>query len=117
MTSSIAHFGFSPKARAAGAAPTGRTLQRPGNSSTDFPGPRCREKGCVFPAGLGMAGRCLHHDRQLHEPVLFNSRQPTQLLLDRAKFGLPNSEPDDSRAADRRRQTQQRELFLLEEAA
>jgi hypothetical protein len=64
-----------------------------------------------------MAGRCLHHDRQLHEPVLFNSRQPTQLLLDRAKFGLPNSEPDDSRAADRRRQTQQRELFLLEEAA
>jgi hypothetical protein len=36
------------------------------------------------------------------------------LLLDRAKFGLPDHEPDDSRARDRRRFAMLREARLEE---
>jgi hypothetical protein len=38
------------------------------------------------------------------------------LLLDRARFDVPDSEPDDTRAHDRRRLAAAREAFL-EEAA
>jgi hypothetical protein len=72
---------------------------------------RCSVKGCVFPAASG-EGNCVQHDRQRQEPSLFSSRQPSMLLLDRAKFGSLDSEPDDSRANDRRRLAKIRENFL-----
>jgi hypothetical protein len=39
------------------------------------------------------------------------------LLLDQAKFGLPDSEPDDARLRDRHRLAAERIKFLLEDAA
>ena len=73
---------------------------------------RCIERGCIYPAGPGESGRCLQHQRQQHEPALFHSRQPSMILLDCAKFGLPEEEPEDSRFRDRRRLLAQREAFL-----
>ncbi len=72
---------------------------------------RCSVKGCVFPA-TSAEGTCVQHDRQRQEPSLFSSQQPSTLLLDRAKFGVPDSEPDNSRANDRRRLARIRENFL-----
>jgi hypothetical protein len=72
---------------------------------------RCSVKGCVFPAASG-EGNCVQHDRQRQEPSLFSSRQPSMLLLDRAKFGSLDAEPEDSRANDRRRMAKIRENFL-----
>jgi len=80
------------------------------------PTPRCCEKGCIFPATGSGTGRCLQHDLEELEPALFNSCQPTMLLLDRAKFGLPDPEADYSRARDRRRLAALREEFLDEVA-
>ncbi len=74
--------------------------------------PRCCEKGCVFPASPDGSGRCVQHDRQSREPVLFSSLQPTRILLDRAKFGLPEVEVDTSRAQDRRKLADMRQAFL-----
>jgi hypothetical protein len=73
---------------------------------------RCRVKGCVFPAAPGDTGMCLQHARQSQEPSLFRSHQPSMLLLDRAKFGLPDSDADNSRSSDRRRMAKLRENFL-----
>ncbi|HEX5481175.1 MAG TPA: hypothetical protein VFZ08_00960 [Terriglobia bacterium] len=73
--------------------------------------PRCSEKGCVFPATPGAAGMCLHHYRQTQEPILFSSHQPTRVVLDRGRFGVPE-EVDASRAKDRRRLAEIREAFL-----
>jgi len=73
---------------------------------------RCIEKGCVYPAGPGENGRCLQHQREQHEPALFHSCQPSMTLLDCAKFGLSEEEPEDSRFRDRRRLAAQREAFL-----
>src|SRR5208337_374902 len=73
---------------------------------------RCGERGCIYPAGPGESGRCLQHQRQQREPALFHSRQPSMILLDCAKFGLPEEEPEDSRFRDRRRLAAQREAFL-----
>jgi len=73
---------------------------------------RCAERGCIYPAGPGESGRCLQHQRQHREPALFHSRQPSTILLDCAKFGLPEEEPEDSRFRDRRRLAAQREAFL-----
>jgi hypothetical protein len=39
------------------------------------------------------------------------------LLLEQAKFGLPDSEPEDERLRDRHRLAEQRMRFLLGEAA
>lgn len=55
---------------------------------------------------------CLHHDRELREPNLFSSRQPTRLVLEHAKFGIPEVEVDTSRARDRRRMLRIREAFF-----
>lgn len=73
--------------------------------------PRCSERGCVFPATPGAAGMCLHHYRQAQEPILFSSHQPTRVVLDRGRFGVPE-EVDASRAKDRRRLAEIREAFL-----
>jgi len=77
---------------------------------------RCREKGCIFPATRLSPGKCLLHYLEEREPALFLSCQPTMLLLDQAKFGLPEVEGDDWRARDRRRLAALREEFLEEVA-
>jgi hypothetical protein len=91
-----------------------------GASSRDRPAQsapsRCREKGCIFPATPLSPGKCLLHYLEECEPALFLSCQPTTLLLDRAKFGLPDIEGDDWRARDRRRLAALREKFLEEVA-
>lgn len=73
---------------------------------------KCSEKSCVFPASPDGSGRCRQHDRQSREPNLFSSFQPTRLVLDRAKFGLPEAEVDTSRVQDRRKLADMRQAFL-----
>jgi len=87
---------------------------RPDLAGIDAAAQRCSEKGCVFPAAGGGTGRCRQHQRQHCEPALFSSLQPSTLLLDRAKFGLPDSdsEPPVSRSSDRRRLTKLWQAFL-----
>jgi hypothetical protein len=77
---------------------------------TESASTRCQEKACVFPAARG--GRCLQHDRQTREPFLFSSHQPTRVVLDQGKFGVPEEEIDTSRAQDRRKLAALRETFL-----
>jgi hypothetical protein len=79
--------------------------------------PRCCRKACVFPAQPGGRGECAFHRREWLEPDCFQSQQPSFLLLDQAKFGLPDSEPDDSRFRDRHRLAAERVRFILEDAA
>jgi len=78
---------------------------------------RCRHKACVFPAQPGTHGECVYHHRQLVEPGCFQSLQPSSLLLDQAKFGLPDKEPDDGRVQDRNRLAAERVRFMLGESA
>ncbi len=77
--------------------------------------PRCCQKGCVFPARADADGECAYHRRQSLDPVCFQSQQPTFLLLDQAKFGLPDSEPDDGRVRDRHRLASERVRLMLGE--
>jgi hypothetical protein len=79
--------------------------------------PRCCQKGCVFPAQPGGRGECAYHRCQSLEPLYFQSQQPSFLLLDQAKFGLPDSEPDDGRVQDRHRLAEERVRFMLDDAA
>lgn len=82
-----------------------------------LPGPgRCVVKGCVFPGTSSGQGWCNYHQLQYQEPGFFESLQPSLALLGQARYGLPDSEPDDSRRRDRRRQVSEREAFLLEAA-
>ena len=78
---------------------------------------RCRQKACVFPAQLSGCGECAYHRRQSLEPDFFQSMQPSSLLLDQAKFGLPDSEPEDGRVRDRHRLAAERVRFILGDAA
>ena len=79
---------------------------------------RCAEKGCVFPAAPGGNGRCLNHRRELDEPALYGSRQPSSAMVARGKYGPASAE--DIREAtqlagrDRRRLIAERESFLGE---
>jgi len=57
-------------------------------------------------------GRCVHHDRQQQEPALYQSHQPTLLVVERGKFGMQGSEVEDTRGVDRRRLAQERQAFL-----
>jgi hypothetical protein len=102
-------------------SPSRSPFRRPGGACGSFSqaaGPsgrsRCREKGCIFPATRLSPGKCLPHYLEECEPALFLSCQPTMLLLDQAKFGLPDVEGDDWRARDRRRLAALREQFLEE---
>ena len=79
--------------------------------------PRCCEKGCVFPAQRGGRGECAYHRRQSVEPGCFQSQQPSSALLDQARFGLPDSEPDDERLRDRHRLAAERIKFMLGDPA
>jgi len=76
---------------------------------------RCRHKACVFPVQSGAHGECAYHRRQRSEPRCFQSLQPSSLLLDQARFGLPDTEPDDGRVQDRHRLAAERVRFLLGE--
>jgi hypothetical protein len=78
--------------------------------------PRCSVKGCIFPATRGGGGQCLLHTLAEKEPKHFLSLQPSVLLLDQAKFGVPDADYDDSRARDRRRLAALRERFREEVA-
>jgi len=62
---------------------------------------------------------CRYHEllQSGAEAGLFESQQPTLLLLLQAPFGIPDYEPDDSRQQDRKRQATEREDFLMDEAA
>jgi hypothetical protein len=106
----------------AGLPSPSRRLQGTGLWSSPLPapefalGPRCSEKGCIFPATESGTGKCLLHDLEEREPALFLSCQPTLLVLDQGKFGLPDPEADYSRVRDRRRLATLREKFLEEVA-
>jgi len=89
----------------------------PGAPRSELFHPRCCQKACVFPAQPGCRGECAYHRRQSLEPACFQSLQPSFLLLDQAKFGLPDSEPDDARVRDRNRLAAERVRFMLGEAA
>ena len=78
--------------------------------------PRCTEKGCIFPATRRTQEKCLLHNLQQLEPTFFQSFQPSMLLLDQARFGVPHSRSEDERARDRHRLAALRKSFW-EEAA
>jgi hypothetical protein len=84
---------------------------------TPAPSPRCSEKGCVFPVSSSERTECHYHELLRSEAELFQSHQPSHLLLLRAPLGVPEQEPDDSREQDRKRQAAEREAFILDEAA
>ena len=75
---------------------------------------RCCVRGCIYPADP--AGMCLDHQRQTKEPRFFQSHQPTLLVVDQARFSVPDSGPDETRTHDRRQLAAARAAFL-EEAA
>lgn len=69
----------------------------------EIPFPRCSVKGCIFPAASAGGRLCLIHDLTEKEPKHFLSVQPSTLCLERAKYGIAESDYDDARARDRRR--------------
>jgi len=88
-----------------------------GTLRRDSYSPRCSHKACVFPAQPGAHGECAYHRRQAAEPGCFQSLQPSSLLLDQARFGLPDTEPEDGRVQDRHRLASERVRFMLGESA
>ncbi len=64
--------------------------------------PRCKMKGCVFPASDLATGMCHSHDLQEIEPELFQSFQPILYVLQQAKYGIPD-QPFESGQFHRRR--------------
>ena len=74
-----------------------------GRPVLETPFPRCSVKGCIFPAASAGGELCLIHHLTEQEPKLFLSVQPSMMCLDRAKYGIAESEYDDARARDRRR--------------
>jgi len=110
-----------PRRAAAGGppplAPHASLRAQPGAVRPELFLPRCRQKACVFPAQPGGDGECAYHRLQSLEPACFQSQQPTFLLLDQAKFGLPDDEPDDGRVRDRHRMAEERVEFMLGDAA
>jgi hypothetical protein len=81
------------------------------------PSPRCSVKGCVFPATAAGQMECHYHGLLRTEAKLFQSHQPSHLLLLHAPLVAPEQEPDDSRQRDRKRQAAEREVFILDEPA
>jgi hypothetical protein len=77
---------------------------------------RCSVKGCIFPSAGQGGDQCRHHLLAEQEPKFFLSMQPSILLLDQAKFGIPDQDYEDPRARDRRRLAALREKFREEVA-
>ena len=82
---------------------------------TFAPTAHCAVKGCVFPASAEGGAECHYHNLLRTEAVLFQSHQPSHLLLLQAPLGLPEEEIDDSREQDRKRLAAEREEFVLDE--
>jgi len=78
--------------------------------------PRCSIKGCIFPAASAHGALCLLHDLAEREPNHFLSVQPSTMCLDRAKYGIAETEYDNSRARDRRALALQLDRFRNEVA-
>lgn len=80
---------------------------------------RCSVKGCVFPVSLRGHVLCRYHElfQSDAEAQHFQSHQPTLLFSLYAPCDAFDQEPNDSRQQDRRRQAEEREAFLLEDAA
>ena len=78
--------------------------------------PVAATRPAFFQLSPALDGECAYHRRQSAEPRCFQSMQPSFLLLDQAKFGLPDTEPDDGRVQDRNRLAAERVRFLLGEA-
>jgi len=76
---------------------------------------RCTVRGCVFPAAAVGIGECHYHTLLRSEAVLFQSHQPSHLLLLHAPLGIPEEPVDDSRQQDRKRLAAEREEFVMEE--
>lgn len=72
--------------------------------------PRCKEKGCVFPATKEGAGFCIHHRRQETEPSLFSSLQPTWFVVYRSADSDRNGN-STGRIHDRHRLAAQSRAF------
>jgi len=81
------------------------------------PSARCSVKGCVFPAPFPEHTECHYHELLRSEAELFQSHQPSHLLLLHAPLGVPEQEHDDSRQRDRKRQAAELEAFILDEPA
>lgn len=100
-------------------APISSVVLRPEEPAAVSPAPtpslRCSVKGCVFPVRIPGQTLCRNHELQESEAVLFQSHQPSHVLMLQAPFGLPDQEPDDSRLQDRKRQAAEREVFILDE--
>ncbi len=88
------------------------------NSNLSFTGPRCQERGCVFPLASASSRRCRYHESQQAEPQLFRSHQPSWAVMERGRFGLPDSygEPDPH-SRDRRRLAELWERFQSDDSA
>jgi hypothetical protein len=78
---------------------------------------RCSIKACVFPAASSPAAKCRYHTLLDSDAYLFQSHQPSHLMLLYAPFGVSDHEPNDSRQQDRKRQAAERESFILDESA
>ena len=89
----------------------------PSRPPAPAPSARCSVKGCVFPASSPEGTECRYHELLRSDAVLFQSHQPSHLILLSAPFGEPEEEFDDSRQQDRKRQSAEREAFILDEPA
>lgn len=77
----------------------------------EAPFSRCSVKGCIFPAANTGGRLCLIHDLTEKEPNHFLSVQPSLLCLERAKYGIAETDYDDTRARDRKRLSIQLDQF------
>ena len=79
---------------------------------------RCSVKACVFPVPADGRSECRYHRLLQSEAVLFQSHQPSHLLLLYAPLDVPEEseeEVDDSREQDRKRLAAEREKFILDD--
>ncbi len=108
-TSGLVEMGGHPPKRVPAGPARGQTRVTPSI--------RCAVRGCIFPAGAGNPPTCIYHQRELSEPKMFETQQPSQLILGRAKFGLPDTEPGDFRLRARWQRGKRREHLTREDAA
>lgn len=64
--------------------------------------PRCKIKGCVFPASDLATGMCHSHDLEETEPEFFQTFQPILYVLQQGKYGIPDPSFDNAHFHKRR---------------
>ncbi len=79
------------------------------------PSMHCSVKACVFPVLVEGSKECHYHRLIRTEALLFQSHQPSHLLLLRAPLDGPEEEFDDSPLQDRKRLAAEHEEFVLDE--